>query len=88
MFQFSSVNIRSCTSISWYFNKIDQIAFLKLEKILQQFRSQVFCKMTVEVSRNNCIKRHKDWKPISDQFSYPVQEFMLKMIPWKTARPV
>ena len=25
---------------------------------------------------------------ISDQFLYPVQEFMLKMTPWRTARPV
>ena len=60
MFQFSSVNACICTSISWYFNKIDQIAFSELEKdFLQQFRS-FFCEMTAEVLRNNCAKRHKD----------------------------
>ena len=61
MFKFSSVNACICTSISWYFNKMDQIAFSELEKsFLQRFHS--FCKMTAEVLRNNCAKRHKDWK--------------------------
>ena len=33
VFQFLSVNVCICTSISWYFNEIDQIAFSELEKI-------------------------------------------------------
>ena len=32
MFQCSSVNVCISTSVSWYFNKIDQIAFPELEK--------------------------------------------------------
>ena len=37
MFQFLSVNVCICTSISWYFNKIDQIAFSELEKIFSNY---------------------------------------------------
>ena len=57
MFQFPSVNVCICTSISWFFNKIDQTAFLELEKtFLQSFRS-FFIKWSIaKVSRNNCAK--------------------------------
>ena len=58
MFQFSSVNVCICTSISWYFNKIDQIAFSELEKNSPTI-SLFFRKMTAEV---NYAKRHEDWK--------------------------
>ena len=53
------LNICICTSISWYFNKIDQTAISDLEKISATL---FFHKITVEVSRNKCAKRHKDWK--------------------------
>ena len=53
MFQFSSVNVCIYTSISWYFNKIDQTAFSELEKNSSTI-SLFFCKMTAEVLRNDC----------------------------------
>ena len=41
MFQFSSVNVCICTSISCYFNKIDQIAFSELEKNFRKMTAKV-----------------------------------------------
>ena len=61
MFQFSSVNVCICTSISWYFYEIDQFFFRAGKN--SPTTSLFFNKMTAEVSRNNCAKRHKDLKP-------------------------
>ena len=62
MFQFSSVNVCICTSISWHFNKIHLIALSELKKNFSNGFALLFCKMTAEVSRNNCAKGHEDWK--------------------------
>ena len=64
MFQFLSVNVCICTSISWYplSHKIDPNCIFRAGKNFSPTISLFFLKMTAEVSRNNCAKRHKAWR--------------------------
>ena len=50
MFQSSSVNVCNCTSISWYFSKIDELAFPKLEKKFSNDFALFSCKMRYQTA--------------------------------------